>query len=163
MTSWNPPDIYTIWSLKKTYRTIRLEVRGFDHLIWWCSGWGSRWCFCWEKAHELVSHGGFHRKSSWGTPCHSWMVYNGTCQSSMDDDWGSPYFRKPPYRVWLVVWLPSILFSHSYWEFLIIPIDELILVQTTTADIHSDEFGSEWSPSLHGSHPIVIPFLFQTS
>ena len=26
---------------------------------------------------------------------------------------------------WLVVWLPSILFSHSYWVALIIPIDEL--------------------------------------
>ena len=26
---------------------------------------------------------------------------------------------------WLVVWLPSILFSHSSWECLIIPIDEV--------------------------------------
>ena len=28
--------------------------------------------------------------------------------------------------IWLVVWLPSILFSHSYWEYIIIPIDEVI-------------------------------------
>ena len=25
-----------------------------------------------------------------------WMVYKGKSQSKMDDDWGYPYFRKPP-------------------------------------------------------------------
>ena len=36
---------------------------------------------------------------------------------------------RSPYHVtlnWLVVWLPSILFSHIYWVNVIIPIDELI-------------------------------------
>ena len=31
-----------------------------------------------------------------GTP-HSWMVYKGKSHVEMDDDWGYPYFRKPPY------------------------------------------------------------------
>ena len=30
------------------------------------------------------------------------------------------------FTYWLVVWLPSILFSHSYWVSIIIPLDELI-------------------------------------
>ena len=29
-----------------------------------------------------------------GTP--KWMVYKGTSQSKMDDDWGYHYFRNPP-------------------------------------------------------------------
>ena len=37
--------------------------------------------------------GGFHE---WGTP-HSWMVYYGKSQLEVDDDWGYPYFRKPPH------------------------------------------------------------------
>jgi hypothetical protein len=32
-----------------------------------------------------------------GTP-HSWVVYNGEYHLEMDDDWGYPYFRKPPYK-----------------------------------------------------------------
>ena len=39
--------------------------------------------------------------------------------------------------IWLVVWLPWILFSHVFWEFLIIPIDEVIFfrgVQTPTTN-----------------------------
>ena len=28
---------------------------------------------------------------------HKWMVYSGKSQSKMDDDWGYPYFEKPPY------------------------------------------------------------------
>ena len=26
-----------------------------------------------------------------------WMLYNWTSQSKMDDNWGYPHFRKPPY------------------------------------------------------------------
>ena len=26
-----------------------------------------------------------------------WLVYNGTSQSKMDDNWGYPHFRKPAY------------------------------------------------------------------
>ena len=28
---------------------------------------------------------------------HRWMVYNKGNPTKMDDDWGYPYFRKPPY------------------------------------------------------------------
>ena len=31
-----------------------------------------------------------------GVP-RKWIVYNGKFQSKMDDDWGYPHFRKPPY------------------------------------------------------------------
>jgi hypothetical protein len=27
---------------------------------------------------------------------HSWMIYNGKSYSKMDENWGYPYFRKPP-------------------------------------------------------------------
>ena len=38
---------------------------------------------------------GFH--SHGGTP-NSWMVYVMENPTQMDDDWGYPYFRKPPYE-----------------------------------------------------------------
>ena len=32
-----------------------------------------------------------------GTPIAGWIFYKGKSQSEMDDDWGYPYFRKPPF------------------------------------------------------------------
>ena len=30
-------------------------------------------------------------------PTPKWLVYTGKSHLEMDDDWGYPYFRKPPY------------------------------------------------------------------
>ena len=30
-----------------------------------------------------------------GTP--KWMVYSGKAENKMDENWGYPHFRKPPY------------------------------------------------------------------
>ena len=32
-----------------------------------------------------------------GVPPAGWVFDKGKSQSEMDDDWGYPYFRKPPY------------------------------------------------------------------
>ena len=32
-----------------------------------------------------------------GVPENGWMVYKGKSRLDMDDDWGYPYFRRPPY------------------------------------------------------------------
>ena len=56
---------------------------------------------------------------AWGfqTPNISWGFFH-------KNHWGNPYKATKIY-CWLVVWLPSILVSQKYWEFQIIPIDEL--------------------------------------
>ena len=43
---------------------------------------------CW------YSYGGF---LEWGYP-NSWLVYKGKSPQKMDENWGYPYFRKPPYN-----------------------------------------------------------------
>ena len=42
---------------------------------------------------KCFPYGGFHQ---WGYP-NSWLVYDGKSPSNMDENWGDPYFRKPPY------------------------------------------------------------------
>ena len=35
----------------------------------------------------------------WGIPKFAgWFIINGNSQTRMDDDWGYPHFRKPPYE-----------------------------------------------------------------
>ena len=40
----------------------------------------------------IYIYGGFHK---WGVP-NSWLVFVRENPTKMDDDWGYPYFRKPP-------------------------------------------------------------------
>ena len=49
-------------------------------------------CLLLYKPQQLVQDGGFHK---WGIP--KWLVYKGQSHLEMDDDWGYPHFRKPPY------------------------------------------------------------------
>ena len=39
--------------------------------------------------------GEFHE---WGVAPKSWMVDTGKSHLEMDDDWGYPYFRRPPFN-----------------------------------------------------------------
>ena len=46
-----------------------------------------------ESCHgKYVSLGGFHK---WGCPKNAWFTVENPIQ--MDDNWGYPYFRKPPH------------------------------------------------------------------
>ena len=45
--------------------------------------------------HVLIIHIGSYLVSSNGGT-QQWLLYNGQAHG-MDDDWGKPYFRKPPY------------------------------------------------------------------
>ena len=42
----------------------------------------------------IYTYGGFH--SHGGTPIAGWFIKENP-NLEMDDDWGYPYFRKPPY------------------------------------------------------------------
>ena len=45
-------------------------------------------------------YGGF--QLAMGVPPARWMVFVRENPTKMDDDWGYPYFRKPPYGRWFI-------------------------------------------------------------
>ena len=51
-----------------------------------------------------------------GTPLSLVGLFQGQSQSKMDDDWGYPYFRKPPYTESYIYYLAkySIIFDCVY-------------------------------------------------
>ena len=84
-------DSYSQWI---GLREILQEKNGKKNYIEWENLWFPASIFA-ETNPLMGSISGFPK--SWGYP-HSWMVYFMDNPTKMDDDWGYPYFRKPPYR-----------------------------------------------------------------
>ena len=57
-----------------------------------------------------------------GIPKNGWFIRD----LEMDDDWGYPYFRKPPYMCWVVSTLVSLCFNSSV-TFLDVPVTKMLV------------------------------------
>ena len=58
--------------------------------------WGLQWPAGFTIFRSVCLVGGFHK---WGFRKDGWFIRDDDwgCQQEMDDDWGYPYLRKPPY------------------------------------------------------------------
>ena len=67
---------------------------------------------------------GFHR----GTP-NSWMVYVMENAVEMDENWGYPYFGKPPYIYIYNICIELLSFSESFWVLLYVGVHHIHYIQ----------------------------------